>query len=243
VQFVAKPEKTIFAVNNNTMLTIGHRGAKGHVTENTLASFAKALELGAQGIELDVHVCASGELVVFHDVTVDRLTNGTGEVAKFTLTELKALEVTGGYSIPTLNEVLDLVNKKCLVNIELKGSHTAQPVNNTIEKYIAESGWAYADFIVSSFQYEELKAMSEINPNVPLGVLTETSLQQAWEWADAFNAVALHPHYTLLTESNVAKAHQAGYKIYTFTVNKPADIAHIKALGVDGIITDFPDRI
>ncbi len=226
-----------------TMLTIGHRGAKGHVTENTLASFAKALELGVQAIELDVHVCATGELVVFHDVTVDRLTNGTGEVAKFSQAELKALDVRGGHSIPTLREVLDLVNRQCLVNIEMKCRHTAQPVSAIIEEYIAKNGWAYADFIVSSFQYGELKDMSSLNPNVPLGVLTEASVHQAWEWADAFNAVALHPHYTLLTESNVTKAQEAGYKIYTFTVNEPADIAHIKALGVDGIITDFPDRI
>jgi glycerophosphoryl diester phosphodiesterase len=225
------------------MLTIGHRGAKGHVTENTLASFAKAIEMGVAGIEFDVHVCVSGELVVFHDVTVDRLTNGTGEVAKFTLNELKALKVTGGHTIPTLDEVLDLADRKCLVNIEMKGRHTAQPVSETIERYIADKGWAYADFIVSSFQYEELKAMSMINPNIPIGVLTEASVHQAWEWADAFNAVALHPHYTLLTESNVTKAHESGYKIYTWTVNEPADIAHVKALGVDGIITDFPERV
>lgn len=225
------------------MLTIGHRGAKGHVTENTLASFAKAIELGVEGIELDVHVCASGELVVFHDVTLDRLTNGTGELTKFILTELKALEVVGGHTIPTLDEVLDLVDRQCFVNIEMKGRHTAQSVSETIEKYIAGRGWNYTDFIVSSFQYEELKTMSTLNPNIPLGVLTEASVHQAWEWADAFNAMALHPHFTLLTESNVTKAHQAGYKIYTWTVNEPADIARMKALGVDGIITDFPDRI
>jgi glycerophosphoryl diester phosphodiesterase len=225
------------------MLIIGHRGAKGHVTENTLASFAKAIELGAQGIELDVHVCASGALVVFHDVTVDRLTNGTGEVAKLTLAELKTLYLPGGHTIPTLDEVLDLVDRKCFVNIEMKGRHTAHPVNETIEKYIEDKGWAYNNFIVSSFQYEELKAMSALNPKIAIGILTEASVHQAWEWADAFKAVALHPHCTLLTEGNVTKAHQAGYKIYTWTVNEPADIARMKALGVDGIITDFPDRV
>ncbi|MFP9114126.1 glycerophosphodiester phosphodiesterase [Flavobacterium sp. RHBU_3] len=225
------------------MLNIGHRGAKGHVTENTLASFAKAIELGVHGIELDVHVCASGELVVFHDFTVDRLTNGTGEVAKLTLSELKALKLTGGFDIPTLDEVLDAFGNKCLWNIEMKGRHTAQPVSDTIERYIAEKGWEYTDLIVSSFQYEELQAMSRLNPNVPLGVLTEASVHQAWEWAQEFNAVALHPNFTLLTESNVTKAHEAGYKIYTWTVNEPADIARMKALGVDGIITDFPERV
>lgn len=224
------------------MLTIGHRGAKGQVTENTLASFEKAIAQGADAIELDVHVCATGELVVFHDFTVDRLTNGTGEVAKLTLAELKALDLSGGYTIPTLDEVMEAFGKQCLWNIEMKGRHTAQPVSDLIEHYIT-NGYNYDRFIVSSFQYEELKAISRINPRIPLGILTEASVHQAWEWAAEFNAVALHPHFTLLTESNVKKAREAGYKIYTWTVNELADIARMKALDVDGIITDFPDRM
>lgn len=224
------------------MLTIGHRGAKGHITENTLASFERALALGADAIELDVHVCATGELVVFHDFTVNRLTNGTGEVAKLSLTELKALELPGGHKIPTLAEVMEAFGKQCFWNIEMKGRHTAQPVSDLIEFYIA-NGYDYDSFIVSSFQYEELKAMSQINPHIPLGILTEASVHQAWEWAAEFNAAALHPHFTLLTESNVAKAREAGYKVYTWTVNEATDIARVKALGVDGIITDFPERV
>jgi len=225
------------------MLNIGHRGAKGHITENTVASFVKALGLGARAIELDVHVCATGELVVIHDFTVDRVTNGSGEVHKLSLAELKSLEVTGGHSIPTLHEVFDAVGKNCFVNIEMKGRHTAQPVSDFIECYVTEKGYHYHDFIVSSFQREELEAMSAINPKVPLGILTQASIHQAWQWAEEFNAVALHPHFSLLTESNVLKAKEAGYKIYTWTVNEPEDIARVKALGVDGIITDYPDRI
>lgn len=225
------------------ILNIGHRGAKGHETENTLASFKKALQLGAQAIELDVHTCASGELVVIHDFTVDRVTNGTGEVHKLSLDELKDLTVTGGHTIPTLDEVFDTVGKECFVNIEMKGRHTAKPVSDFIERYVAEKGYVYTNFIVSSFQREELANMSTINPKVPLGILTQASIHQAWEWAAEFGAVALHPHFSLLTESNVLKAKEAGYKIYTWTVNEPEDIARVKALGVDGIITDFPDRI
>ena len=225
------------------MLNIGHRGAKGHTTENTIPSFLKALELGARAVELDVHACATGELMVIHDFTVDRVTNGSGEVHKLSLDELKALEVTGGYSIPTLDEVFDAVGKQYFVNIEMKGRHTAQPVSDFIERYVTEKGYRYHDFIVSSFQREELEAMSAINQKVPLGILTQASIHQAWQWAEEFNAVALHPHFSLLTESNVLKAKDAGYKIYTWTVNEPEDIARVKALGVDGIITDYPDRI
>lgn len=225
------------------VLKIGHRGAKGHVAENTLASFQKALEMGVDGIELDVHVAATGELVVIHDFTVDRTTNGTGEVHKMTLAELKKLSVEGQFTIPLLDEVLSLVNRKCLVNIEMKGRHTAKPVSDFIDKYVKEKGWKYDDFIVSSFQREELQIMSEINKNIPLGILTQASVTQAWEWAEEFSAKAIHPHYSLLTESNVKKAKQAGLKVYTWTINDTEDIERVKAYDVDGIISDFPELL
>ena len=104
---------------NTKFLKIGHRGAKAHLAENTLESIEKAMEIGVNGIEIDVHLCASGELVVFHDFTLDRMTNGTGEVKKETLSDLKKLRVDGQYLIPTLEEVLNKVDRKCLLNIEL----------------------------------------------------------------------------------------------------------------------------
>lgn len=225
------------------ILKIGHRGAKADVAENTLASFQKALDMGVDGIELDVHVCATGELVVIHDFTVDRTTNGTGEVHKLTLTELKQLTVEGQHTIPTLEEVLELAGKKCFLNIEMKGRHTAQPVSQLMELYINTKGYTYDDFIVSSFQREELMIMSEINPDIHLGILTQASVTQAWEWALEFSAKALHPHFSLLTESNVKKAKQAGYKVYTWTVNEPEDIERVKLYDVDGIISDNPERL
>lgn len=225
------------------MLRIGHRGAKAHVAENTLASFQQALNLGADGIELDVHVSADGELVVIHDFTVDRTTNGTGEVHKLTLTEMKHLKVEGTHTIPTLDEVMDAVRKKCFINIEMKGRHTAQPVADFVERYVNEKGYSYADFIVSSFQREELQNISSINSNVRLGILTQASVKQAMQWAEEFSAKAIHPHFSLLTESNVKKAKDAGFKIYTWTVNDQEDIDRVKAYGVDGIISDYPERL
>lgn len=225
------------------LLKIGHRGAKGHVAENTLASFEKALEMGVDGIELDVHVCATGELVVIHDFTVDRTTNGSGEVHKMTLAELKHLKVEGRYDIPTLSEVMTLCKGRCFVNIEMKGRHTAQPVSDFMERLVQKGGWKYDDFIVSSFQREELQVMSQMNKNIPLGILTQASVTQAWEWAQEFSAKAIHPHYSLLTESNVKKAQQAGYKVYTWTVNDSEDIERVKGYNVDGIISDFPERL
>lgn len=224
-------------------LNIGHRGAKGHEPENTLPSFQKALELNADGIELDVHVCKTGELIVIHDYTVDRTTNGSGAVSELSLSEIKSLRIDDEIEIPTLEEVIDLISKKGLINIELKGRHTAKPVSHLIEKYIFEKKYSYEDFIVSSFQREELEMLFTINPKIQLGVLSQASVKQALEWANAFSAKAIHPHFSLLTEENVQKAQEQGFKIYTWTVNETEDIRRIKNYNVDGIITDFPERI
>ena len=136
----------------NKILKFGHRGAKGHVIENTLESIQKALDLGVDGIEIDVHVCKTGELVVFHDFTLDRITDGTGEIGKFSLSELKQLKVENLHSIPTLTEVLDLIDNKIFINIELKGEHTANPTCAVIKDYVDNKNWTMDHFIVSSFQ-------------------------------------------------------------------------------------------
>lgn len=224
------------------MLNIGHRGAKAQIAENTLASFEEAFRLGADGIELDVHRCATGELVVIHDFTVDRTTNGMGVVSKMTFNDLRKLIVEGQHQIPTLQEVMDLAGPDRFVNIEMKGRHSAQAVADIVEGYIGK-GFSYHNIIVSSFQHEELEAMYAINKEIRLGVLTQASVAEAWELAEKVKAKALHPHFSLLTESNVKKAQEAGYKIYTWTVNEPEDIARMKSYGVDGIISDYPERL
>lgn len=227
----------------NKILIIGHRGAKAYQPENTLISFQKAIELKADGVEFDVHVCKSGELIVIHDFTVDRTTNGTGAVADFTLQELKKLRIEEQHQVPTLDEVLILFNKSHFINIELKGSHTAELVCDCIAKNVKENRFEYSNFIVSSFQRDELDTVARYNSNIHVGVLTQASVEQALEWAAEFNAKAIHPHFSLLTAENVALAHQKKHKVYTWTVNEISDIQRVKNLGVDAIITDFPDRI
>lgn len=226
----------------NSILKIGHRGAKGHAAENTLESIGKALKLGVDGIEIDVHRCASGELVVFHDFTLDRMTNGSGEVSKFTFKELKKLKVTGNCQIPTLAQVLALIDNKCLLNIELKGKDTAKEASRIIAFYVDKKGWEYSNFIVSSFQKELLVAVSQINDKIPLGVLTDIDLGKAVAFAKTIKAVSIHPDFTMLTEENVAEL-QENFKVFTYTVNNLKPLARIKSYGVDGIISDYPDRI
>ncbi|MEP1486934.1 MAG: glycerophosphodiester phosphodiesterase family protein [Algibacter sp.] len=226
----------------NSILKIGHRGAKGHAAENTLESITKALKLGVDGVEIDVHRCASGELVVFHDFTLNRMTDGSGEISNFTFKELSKLKVTGNCKIPTLAKVLALIDNKCLLNIELKGKDTAKEACRIITFYVDKKGWTYSNFIVSSFQKDLLETVYEINDKIPLGVLTDTDLGKAVDFAKKVKASSIHPDFTMLTEENVAEL-QEDFKVITYTVNNLKPLARIKSYGVDGIISDFPDRI
>lgn len=225
------------------ILKIGHRGAKGHVAENTLESIAKALEFGIDAIEVDVHRCSSGELVVFHDFTLDRMTNGSGEVAKKNWNQLKKLKVSEVHHIPLLIEVMDFIDGKCGINIELKGLDTADTACEIVEHYVNERGWKYEDIIVSSFQKNELFEVRQYDEHVPIGVLSKASVTEAIELGKRLNAKAIHPSLGIITRDNVKKAHDAGFKVNVWTVNEPQDIERMKKFGVNGIISDFPDRL
>lgn len=224
-------------------LKIGHRGAKAYCTENTISSVKKALELDVDGIEIDIHRCASGELVVFHDFTLDRLTNGTGEIHKRTWDELQTFEVSEGHKIPRLEEVLDVINKSCLINIELKGENTADGTSEIISHYINSNDWKPAQFLVSSFQFGELKRMSQLLPHIELAVLTKASVEESIDLAKTLNTKTIHPNFALLSHTNVQEAQQRGFRVNTWTVNDDETIARMKSYGVDGIISDNPDRL
>lgn len=225
------------------MLKIGHRGAKGYEPENTLVSFQKALDMHVDGIELDVHLSADGEIIVIHDETIDRTTNGNGFVNALSLHELKAFRINEKYHIPTLKEVFDLVNQDCFINIELKSYEATDKVVSLIEKYVAKKGWKYDQFLVSSFDWNALQQVAFLNAKIPLGVLTETDLDLALAFAKFILAKSIHPHFHLLTKENTAQMQEKGLQVFPWTINEVADIQKIKTFHVDGIITDFPDRI
>lgn len=222
---------------------IGHRGAKAHLAENTLESVQKAIELGVDMIEIDVHRCKSGELIVMHDSTLDRTTNGSGEIVKCSLNELKALWVENKYKIPLLTEVLDTIADKCKINIELKGMNTAAETCRIIHKYVTEKYWDYSDFVVSSFQKNELFQLYDLNNKIQIGVLSKANMETALVLAKQLNAFAIHPSVGIVTRENVLKAQNAGFQISVWTVNDPETIARMKTFGVDGIISDFPERL
>ncbi|RAJ08166.1 glycerophosphodiester phosphodiesterase [Arenibacter echinorum] len=227
----------------NKPLVIGHRGAMGHETENTLASIQKAMDLGVDMIEIDVFKIKSGETVVFHDEEVERLTDSVGKIEDYNFEDLQKLTLIGDHKIPTLQEVLNLIDKKVQLNIELKGANTADRVNFIMNYYIKEKGWPMDKFIISSFRWDELKTMRTLNAEVPIAILVFGDPLNALEIGKELQAVAINPYFEDLTLENVNEIKKAGFKIYPWTVNEPEEIEAVERLGVDGIITNFPERI
>lgn len=227
----------------NKLLKIAHRGAKAYEPENTLQAFQKALDLHADGIELDVHLSADGHIIVMHDETIDKMTNGKGAVNTFTLAELKSFLIADKLQIPTLNEVFDLVSKKCFINIELKNADTSKNVVSLIEEYITEKEWNYEHFIISSFDWNALKEVQNLNPNIPVGVLTEEDIDIALAFAESIKAKAIHPDFQLLNKENVRQIQEKGFLVFPWTVNLEEDIQKVKSYNVNGIISDNPDKI
>jgi glycerophosphoryl diester phosphodiesterase len=226
-----------------TMLKIAHRGFKGMAPENTLIAFQKAVDASVDGIELDVHLSIDGHLMVIHDNTIDRTTNGKGVVNKLSLPKLKSFLIDGQHQIPTLSEVLELVNQKCMVNIELKGVGTAQAVGDLITSYVLDKNWNYNDFLVSSFDWTALQQLRFLNEKIPIGVLTETDLSLAFAFAKFMKAETIHPYYHLLTKENTTQMQEEGLQVFAWTINNSEDIQKIKLLNVNGIISDYPDKI
>ncbi len=225
------------------MMIIAHRGASGSEPENTIFAFKSALDMQVDGIELDVHLTADNQVIVIHDETLDRTTDATGEIKSQTFAAIRNALINTKHRIPLLSEVFDLVNKSCFINIELKGDKTAEPVMKIIEKYVTEKNWSYSHFIISSFDWVALQQIRILNDQIPIGVLTMTDLDLAVAFAYSISAHKIIAYHHLLNAKNVENIKHKGYKISAWTVNELEDIKRMKAIGVDGIITDFPNRI
>ena len=231
------------------MLIIGHRGARGHVAENTLESIQKALDLNVDGVEIDVYQCSSGEIMVFHDKKLNRLTKHNGLIEETTFEELNNILVAKKYKIPTLEQVLELIDGKILLNIELKGENTAIPTAAILKRYLQSSQFDKKKLIVSSKNWKELTLFKNQNTNIPIGVLSHYNIFLDKELNDIIkksrelNAIAIHPKFSILNKKAVDRMHSSGFLVYSWTINKPKDIKRAIQWGVDGIITDFPDRV
>lgn len=230
-----------------------HRGARWVAPENTLPAFAAALDMGVDGIELDVHRSADGKLVVIHDFVLDHTTNGHGLVTDCSAAALAQLDAGShfgpqfaGVGVPTLDAVLDLVGHRCLVNIEIKSEN---PNGGDAVELVAQTVGdrkLYDQVIVSSFNPISLIKLRWLDPKIAIGLLYEEALP-AFLWHAWFTPIlqpqALHPYHGLVDEALITAAHAKGVAVNVWTVNDGGDAQRLAALGVDVIMTDAPDLL
>ena len=228
-------------MNRTELLCIGHRGAMGHAPENTLLSFRKALELGVQCVEGDVYY-VDDRLMVIHDDRLERTTNGSGYLGDHDFDTLRSLDAGEGERIPTLEEVFETVDLRAGVNIELKGSGTAGPVVDFIAAR-RKDGWRDDLILVSSFNHTELEAVHRMDPQIKLGLLIAGPPADAAALAVALGAYSIHLSLKYIDREFIVHAHSRNLKVFVFTVNEPEDIRRMGALGVDGVFTNYPERV
>jgi len=232
-------------------LIFAHRGASQLAPENTLTAFRKALELGADGVELDVRLSADGVPVVIHDATVDATTAGSGRVSSLAVSELKGLDAGSSFDpvfkdeqIPTLAEVLDNWPAGAVLNIELKGSGLVERgLEGAVAELLARHGLE-ENVVVSSFHPLALRRLHKISAPIPIGLLyTHASMLRLrlsrLLVGAAFDAV--HPHHTIVDQRHVAHAHARGARVNVWTVDDPIEMHRLIELHVDGLITNRPD--
>jgi len=225
------------------MWKIGHRGAAGHAPENTLASFRKALALGVDGVELDVHVCGSGDAVVIHDATLDRTTNAKGPIARLSRQELNAVDAGQGERVPTLEDVLEHLAGRVTAYIELKEDAALRPVADLVARFAEKEGWGYEKLVVFSFDHPQLMRLRKTNGRILTGASLVGIPVDYAACAKRAGAWSINPCIDHLDAAFVEDAHARGLKVLTWTANQPAQIAKARAFGADGIISDYPDRL
>ncbi|MBQ9196421.1 MAG: glycerophosphodiester phosphodiesterase [Clostridia bacterium] len=227
-----------------------HRGASGYAPENTLEAFALAAQMGAHGVELDVHICKSGELVVAHDETVERVSDGQGWIRDMTLSELKALRFNRMHPeykdarIPTLQEVFQLLRPTGLrINTELKNSCIDYPDLERRVIELADKESMLDRVLFSSFSHRSMLRVKAVDPHLFCGLLYEASMITPWAYAVALGMDAIHPHFSevILPGGECEKAHQAGIQVNPWTVNRREDMEAVLREGADILITNYPD--
>lgn len=231
-------------------LIFAHRGASAKAPENTLAAFELALREGAPAIELDAKLSADGHVVVIHDPTVDRTTNGRGKVAQLTLSQLRALDAGSFFSanyrgekIPTLEEVFELVGKRALINIELTNYTTPRDLLVTEVCRLVRKHRMEENVLFSSFLPSNLRQAAMLLPEVPRGLLALEGWKGVWMRSFVFffgEYQALHPYVSDVNPNQIAAVHRLRRRVHVWTVNDPSQMRRLFKWGVDGIFTDDP---
>jgi glycerophosphoryl diester phosphodiesterase len=230
-------------------MIFGHRGAAGTYPENTMTSFEAAAASGAQGIELDVQLTKDGTIVVIHDETVNRTTNGKGAVNKYTYEELARLDAshkfnlqTGFCAIPTLEQVLQwLSNNNLIINIELKNNKIPyrgleEEVITLVRKYEMEKRT-----LLSSFNHYSMEKCHHMAPDIETAILYKQGLHSPWAYAKKVGASSIHPNYKYISEAIIKLSMENGMEVRLYTVNDENKMRELMSLGISAIITDYPE--
>jgi len=236
------------------VLPIAHRGASGTTPENTKLAFIRALDLGARVIELDVQLTRDATVIVFHDDTLDRTTSGTGKVADTDFAKIRKLDAGSWFSptfahleVPTLEETLDVLRGRADLNIELKPEPDAGVRREKLVKHVVTAIARFSMFdsvIFSSFDDHAMRLVRSLVPAARIGILCmRETRESAFALADELGAENIHPESRMVDSALVAEVHASGRKLWAWTANEPGEIAVLSALGVDGLFTDYPDRV
>lgn len=242
----------------NKILKVGHRGACGYEPENTLLSFQKAIDIGVDMIELDVHLSKDDQVIVMHDESIDRTTNGQGKIIEKYIDEIQKVNINNNQSIPTLEEVVKLINKKCAINIEIKNKKAAKQVlkvwnNNNLS----------SNSLISSNHVSALKFIKQEQPEIQTALIyyaTKTDIRQyiftilSWiSWPITKFIILKRANIAKVDWINLAKEfafkkfikslQNKNYKIGVWVVNKKRHIKKFSKYNVDAIISDYPDRL
>lgn len=223
---------------NERILRIGHRGARGYAPENTLASIEQAIALRCSFTEVDIQRTADDELILLHDERVDRTTNGRGPVSHLTLPDIRKLDAGDGQMVPTLKEALRAAKGRIGLILELKTKGLAYDVCTIVRAEGLDRSVIYASFL-----HEELHQVRRIDPQADTLALFKWFSKVPVSQAVRLQATHVGLRFNTVTKRRVRALHKAGLTVFVYTVNKPAEVNKMKLLGVDGIISDFPDRI
>ena len=229
--------------NHTRPLIVGHRGASAHAPENTLAAFRLAREQGADAIELDAKRCASGEVVIMHDVTLNRTTNGDGNVHEWSLAELHSLDAGKGERVPTLDEVFEFAGSDLLINVEVTNYTTRNDgLEEAVVKVVRRHNTAER-ILFSSFNPLSVRKLAGLAPDIPRAILYSPDmplyLRDVW-FGPFVSHQFRHPEFSMITPQYVQWLAKHGLRVNTWTVNAPAEIRRMAACNVNGIIGDSP---
>ena len=233
-------------------IVFGHRGACAHAPENTVTSFRLAVEQGADFIELDAKLSKDHQVMVIHDPTVDRTTNGKGKVNELSLAELQKLDAGShfnnkfaGEKIPLLDEVFKAVGKEIFVNVELTNYSSSNDDLIPLVADVVKANQMEERVLFSSFLPKNLAKIHELVPQAPTAILCLSGLSGLFSRSFLMTGVspkAIHPYLSDTTAGLVEREHKRGRRVHVWTVNEESDMANLLKIGVDGIFTDDPQK-